>query len=225
MVREDERITQSWIDNADAWVDSVREGRIPSRRAGTDAAIVEAVLAAQPKRVLDIGCGEGWLARRLAETGIEVIGIDGSAPLTERANTAGGAQFMHFSYDEFIADPARAGTDFDVAVFNFSLFAEDIVPVLRATAHVLHADGTLFIQTVHPFNDAQDTPYRDGWREEDFSSMSAEFRTSMPWYFRTMNSWVNAVVSAGFELVALREPVNAETGRPLSLILIGQPAS
>jgi 2-polyprenyl-3-methyl-5-hydroxy-6-metoxy-1,4-benzoquinol methylase len=220
----DERITQSWIDNADAWVDSVREGRIPSRRAGTDAAIVEAVLAVHPKRVLDIGCGEGWLARRLGETGIEVTGIDGSEPLIERATAAGGAHFIQLGYQEFIAEPAQAGTDFDVAVFNFSLFADDIVPVLRAARAILRTRGTLFIQTVHPFNDAQDAPYRDGWREETFSTMSADFRTPMPWYFRTMSSWVHAVVSSGFQLVALREPVNAETGRPLSLILIGQPA-
>ncbi|HEY0672482.1 MAG TPA: class I SAM-dependent methyltransferase [Longimicrobiales bacterium] len=220
----DARITQSWLDNASAWVQAVRAGLIPSRRAGTDAAIVEAVVATQPKSVLDAGCGEGWLARVLARHGIEVTGIDGSERLIERAREAGDARFLHISYDQFTAHPHDAGSAFDAVVFNFSLFAEDIIPVLRAAGHVLRPGGRLFIQTVHPFNDARDERYEDGWREENFASMSGDFRTPMPWYFRTMQSWTGAVTAAGFQLEALREPVNAETGRPLSLIIMARAA-
>ena len=38
----------------------MRERRIESRRLVTDAAIVQAILALAPKRVLDMQCGEGW---------------------------------------------------------------------------------------------------------------------------------------------------------------------
>ena len=37
---EKERLWRSWVANAPAWTEVVREGRIESRRAGTDAAIV-----------------------------------------------------------------------------------------------------------------------------------------------------------------------------------------
>lgn len=220
----DARIAQSWLDNASAWVQAVRDGLIPSRRAGTDAAIVDAVLEAQPRSLLDAGCGEGWLSRALARHGIAVTGIDGSRALLGRAREAGGAQFLHVSYADFTAHPQDAGAAFDAVVFNFSLFAEDIVPVLRAAGSVLRAGGRLFIQTVHPFNDALDQRYVDGWREETFAGMSGDFKTPMPWYFRTMQSWTDAVVAAGFQLEALREPVNQETGRPLSLIIIARAA-
>jgi 2-polyprenyl-3-methyl-5-hydroxy-6-metoxy-1,4-benzoquinol methylase len=202
----------------------VREGRIPSRRAGTDDAILSAVMEHSPKRVLDAGCGEGWLARQMAESGIDVVAFDGSAPLIEKAQPAGGAQFKHLSYDEFVSDAARAGRDFDVAVFNFSLFTADIVPTLRAARDTLQPDGALIIQTVHPFNDAEGHPYQDGWREEDFATMDGAFRTVMPWFFRTMSSWVNAVISAGYQLRELREPPNESTGKPLSLLIIAQNA-
>ena len=77
----DERISQSWIANADVWTSAVRERRIESRRVATDAAIVSAVLDQHPKTVLDLGCGEGWLARALH--GVDVTGIDGSPALID----------------------------------------------------------------------------------------------------------------------------------------------
>jgi 2-polyprenyl-3-methyl-5-hydroxy-6-metoxy-1,4-benzoquinol methylase len=214
------RIKQSWLDNAAAWTTAVREGQIASRRAGTDTAIMDTVLARRPSRVLDAGCGEGWLARAIARHGVEVTGIDGSSHLIETAREAGAAHYLHMSYDEFIANPATTGR-FDVVAFNFSLFTENIVPVLVAARRVLVKQGTLVIQTVHPFSDAMEDDYVDGWREEDFSGMPGEFRTPMPWYFRTMQTWVNSVIRAGYRIAEMREPLDAETNRPLSLIIVG----
>jgi len=215
------RIKQSWLDNAAAWTTAVREGQIASRRAGTDAAIMDTVLARRPARLLDAGCGEGWLARAIARHGVEVTAIDGSSHLIETAREAGAAHYLHMSYDEFIANPATAGRLFDAVVFNFSLFTENIVPVLVAARRVLVKQGTLLIQTVHPFSDAMEEDYVDGWREEDFSGLPGEFRTPMPWYFRTMQTWVNSVVRAGYRIAEIREPLDAATNRPLSLIIVG----
>ena len=213
------RIKQSWLDNAAAWTTAVRGGHIASRRAGTEAAIVDAVLKRRPARVLDGGCGEGWLSRAIARHGVEVTGFDGSAQLIETARQAGAAHYLHLTYDEFIAHPAQAGRLFDVVVFNFSLFTENIVPLLTAARRVLQRGGSLVIQTVHPFNDAIEEHYADGWREESFESMPCEFSTPMPWYFRTMQTWLNSVIRAGFRIAEVREPLNTDTGRPLSLII------
>lgn len=57
-------LAQSWITNAELWTAAVRDGDIESRRLVTDQAMVNAVLAQQPRRVFDLGCGEGWLVRR-----------------------------------------------------------------------------------------------------------------------------------------------------------------
>ena len=45
---------------------------------------------AQVRRVLDIGCGTGHHARVMAEMGAEVLGIDPSQPMIERAQTLTG---------------------------------------------------------------------------------------------------------------------------------------
>ena len=215
-------ILKSWRDNAAAWTRVVREGCIESRRLGTDAAVIDAVLAYDPKAVLDAGCGEGWLARALAERGIEVTAFDASPALIERATEAGNSvRFLQCGYDEFAASPTSIGDQFDVVVFNFSLFEEDISAVLRAAHRVLRSGGIVIVQTIHPFNDAVDAAYADGWREEKFDKMPGDFRTAMPWYFRTMGSWLSVVRGAGFTIEEVREPFNSQTGKPLSLLIVG----
>ena len=42
----------------------------------------------------------------------------------------------------------------------------------------------------------------------------------MPWYYRTLESWVAVVRRAGYVIDEMREPVHPETGRPLSLLLV-----
>jgi SAM-dependent methyltransferase len=200
---EHEQLRRSWVANAAAWCDAVRGQQIESRRLVTDAAIVQAVLDQHPQRVLDLGCGEGWLARALAAHGISVTGVDASAPLIEAAREQGGGEFLVAGYDEL-----PTGT-FDVIVANFSLL-DDTFPTLPK--------ATLVIQTVHPA--FAGGPYADGWRVETFDSFSGEWRESMPWYFRTLESWSRVLTKSGYTVSEIREPIHPERGVPASILLV-----
>ena len=191
-----EQLRRSWVANAGAWTEAVREQRIESRRLVTDAAIVNAVLATQPRTLLDLGCGEGWLARALSAHGIAVTGVDASAPLIESARALGGADFLVASYDELPAGP------FDTIVANFSLLEEHL-PQLPAHRHFV-------IQTLHPA--FVGGPYQDGWRTETLDG----WREPMPWFFRTLESWSRAL--GGYGRVEILEPMHPETGVPASII-------
>lgn len=213
-------IGASWDANADAWSAVVRGGRIPSRRAATDAAIISAAVRHRSGPLLDVGCGEGWLAHALAERGIEVIGVDGSARLIELARESGqGIEFHVATYDEIIAVPTLLAGPFTAIVLNFALLAEDIVPLLRSLASRLSANGALLIQTLHPWTARGTAPYADGWRVERFDAFEGAFPAPMPWYFRTMQSWADCIQEAGLSIARLEEPAHPETREPLSLLL------
>jgi 2-polyprenyl-3-methyl-5-hydroxy-6-metoxy-1,4-benzoquinol methylase len=220
-----QQLHRSWIANAGAWTSAVREAAIASRRAGTDAAIVDAVLEHRPARVLDLGCGEGWLARALAARGIEVVGVDASEPLIAAAYEAGGGDFHALTYNQLRdLEPEQLGGRFGVVAFNFALLEKDLDTALGCARRFVVQDGVVVIQTVHPWAARGSLPYEDGWRTESFSSFGGGFSEPMPWFFRTLQSWVDTLRDAGFQIESMREPVHPETGDPLSLIISSRPA-
>ncbi|MBV8650791.1 MAG: class I SAM-dependent methyltransferase [Alphaproteobacteria bacterium] len=212
------RIAESWRANAPAWTEAVRAGRIPSRVAGTDAAIIAAIGRAAPRNLVDIGCGEGWLARALEADKIRVTGIDASPELIAAARALGGGQFETMSYDALGAAAASLGAPFDLAVCNFALLGADVAAVLRGVHALLRPGGALLIQTVHPRIACGDGPYEDGWRLETFAAFGGAFPEAMPWYFRTLGSWDAAIDAGGF-IIAERSEPRDEAGRTLSLLL------
>lgn len=94
---------------------------------------VLAELRAQ-SRVLEIGCGQGDLARTLAAAGHTVIAVDPHAP--------DGDIFVRTRIEEFIA-PARS---FDAIVAARSLHhLDDLDAVLDSVAALLHSDGRFIV--------------------------------------------------------------------------------
>jgi 2-polyprenyl-3-methyl-5-hydroxy-6-metoxy-1,4-benzoquinol methylase len=208
----------SWIANATAWTEAVREGRIASRRNGTDAAILEACQVKPGVRALDVGCGEGWLSRALASSGAEVIGIDASAPLIHAARAAGAATYEVVDYEGLSKRADVVPGPFDLIVLNFALLDEEIRPLLRGLAARLSDEGRLVIQTVHPFVAAGAEGYVDGWREERFVAFGEGFSAPMPWFFRTFATWYDVLMASDLSLVRLHEP-RAPDESVLSLLL------
>ena len=218
-------LSQSWRHNAGRWTSAVRDGLIPSRAAGTDDAILAAIVGRRPKRLLDVGCGEGWLIRRVRDVlDCRTVGLDGSVQLIDDAKAADrDGDYRVASYDDLIADPHRIGEGFDVIAFNYALFDEAAGALLAAMRSLLTADGVIVIQTLHPWS-ACDGPYRDGWRTEDFSAFDSQGWQPMPWYFRTMASWHGVIADAGLSLIDLTEPTAEPGGAPLSLLMTCAPA-
>ena len=206
------QIRRSWEDNAGAWLDAVQTGRMESRRLATDAAMVEGATALAAGRMLDVGCGEGWLCRALTERGMDTVGIDACSGLVDAARARGGC-FHHMDYAALARDPLALGR-FDAVLCNFALFERDLEPLLVALASLLHPGGALLVQTLHP-----DAGGAEGWREERFTGLGSGFITPMPWYQRSRAAWLQSLAAAGFGQVLSRDVLHPQRGAPLSLLL------
>ena len=217
----DAKIVDAWGRNATPWTAAVRGQQIESRRLVTDRAIIEATLSRSPRSVLDLGCGEGWLSRALAASGIEVIGIDAIPALIEQARQAGGGDFRVMSYEDIAA--GKLDEAVDAMVCNFALLGnESVAGLFGAVRSLLNPRGSLLIQTLHPLISCGEQPYQDGWRAGSWAGFSADFGDPAPWYFRTLESWIRLFPEHGLHLLELREPLHPQTQKPASVIFMAQ---
>jgi 2-polyprenyl-3-methyl-5-hydroxy-6-metoxy-1,4-benzoquinol methylase len=222
----EEQILASWVLNATTWTRAVRRGEILSRLRVTNRAILEAIADCAPASLLDLGCGEGWLAHHCAHQGIAVLGTDAVTELITVAaeDAPDGARFQTLSHQQIGAGGLKER--FDVVVANFSLLGDRSLEVLfSALPALLAPEGSLLVQTLHPMLVCADLPYEDGWREGSWSGFSPAFRTPAPWFFRTLESWVRLFQRHGLAVKELREPIDPLSGQPASVIFRATPAA
>lgn len=212
------QILSTWHKNAVCWTAAVRQQQIESRRLVTDAVIIQAVLDCQPRTVLDLGCGEGWLTRALSQRGIDVLGVDAVPALIQQAQRLGEGRFQQIDYGAIATGALK--DRFDVVVCNFSLFGQaSVEELLQAVPHLLNPNGHLVVQTLHPEAVCGEAPYQDGWRAGSWQGFSQDFVDPAPWYFRTIKSWLTLLQRCGFVACEVQAPRHPQTGQPVSLML------
>jgi len=227
------KILDSWHSNAAAWIELMQTNAIESRRLVTNRAVVDAVLLSNPRKpqtALDLGCGEGWLARALAERGVQTFGVDAVAELIASAQAHDAANARRYavrSYDDLIAHkrlfdaevlPAEA---FEVVVINFALFAEtETDALLAALPYYLAPNGRIVLQTLHPLVASEGTAYISGWREGSWSGLPGAFVKPYRWYFRTLERWLHSFTQAGLAVQRILEPLHPHSQRPASMLFV-----
>jgi SAM-dependent methyltransferase len=206
-----------WEENASWWIEGFTEG--------ADAEYEEQILPmaaehlAGARRVLDIGTGEGQLARLAVRGGAtEVIGIDPTwAQLEAARERAGGPAYLR---GEAAALPFPAG-HFDAVVA--CLVFEHINQMDHAigeVARVLRPGGRFLFFLNHPLlqtpgsgwiDDQVLDPPEQYWRigpylQEDASLEEVEKDVFIPFIHRPLHRYVNALLAAGLTLVRMEEP-------------------
>lgn len=217
-------ILTSWEANAQNWINDIDQEKISSRKLVTNQAIIDIVQAHRPHKVLDLGCGEGWLTRTLNEIGIPTVGVDGTEALIVNAKEKGGGTFQVCSYEAIIAGQALPQEPFDAVVINFGLFGDESTEqLLQEIQRSVLPQGKIFIQTLNPaYKIKLNEPYLDQWEDNGWAGLGDAYTQPFRWYFRTLESWVALFIRLNLNILAIREPLHPETQHPASMIFVLQ---
>jgi SAM-dependent methyltransferase len=169
------------------------------------------------RRVLEIGCGSAPCARWLAAAGADVVALDLSAGMLDRAaelNRATGLRVPLLQADAGSLPLASASMDLACSAFGGLPFVAEPGVVLTEVARVLRPGGRFVASVNHPMR----WPFPDSPDPEDLRIVSSYFdrtpyvetdaagRTVYVEHHRTVGDWVRAVVGAGLVLEDLLEP-------------------
>ena len=205
-----------WEDNAQWWQDGFTDG--------ADAEYEEQILPlaadlmAGASRVLDVGTGEGQIARLLAGSGVEVIGVDpthnqvveaiarGGGPAYLRAGAAG-LPFADRTFDGAIA----------CLVFEH---IDEMDQAIDEVARVLAPGGRFVFMLNHPLlqtpgsgwiDDHVLDPPEQYWRIGPYLTESTQVEevqkdVFIPFMHRPLSRYLNAIIDSGLHLARMIEP-------------------
>jgi SAM-dependent methyltransferase len=160
------------------------------------------------QRVLDAGCGEGYLARVLAACGARVTGIDISPRLVEQAREKSPDGAIAYRVADLSHPQPELAGSFDVVASYLVLNdVPDYLGFARTIGGVLSPGGRAVLAFNNPYygflsrhvNDYFDSgrvsPYRGLW--------SAGIKVY--YYHRTMEEYLDAFLSSGLRLTKLAD--------------------
>lgn len=211
-------MTNGWEDSAQAWIASLGEDGDFGRRYVLDPVMLPRALAARPKTMLDVGCGEGRFCRMLGAHGVAVTGIDPTRALLAVAKARDPAG----TYLE--ADAAKLPFDdgaFDLVVSYLTLIdIPDAAAAIAEMARVLRPGGHLLIANSTAWNTAADAAGL-GWAL-DADGRKAHFRIDhylqeralwLEWkgirilnHHRPLSTYMRLLLDQGLRLTFFDEP-------------------
>lgn len=151
-------LASAWEGSAAAWIAWARTpGHDSYWRFHRDAFLPS--LPPPPCRVVDVGCGEGRLARDLMALGYDVVGIDASPTLIAAAREAD-PEGRYVIADAAALPLPDASAD-AVTAFMALQDIDDIDAAVREIARVLVPGGRLRSAIVHPITSAGRFPTRE----------------------------------------------------------------
>lgn len=161
-----------------------------------DLSLIDEILNGLPTgTAVDVACGTGRLAARLAARGHRVVGVDASPAMLQRArDRVPGARFVQGTLDDLPLPTASA----ELATTGLALtHVPDLAPAMAELARVLRPGGCAIVSDVHP-----ELLYRGSI----VKSVTEAGRPQVAAFHRhSVADYVRAALAAGFSLRRLEE--------------------
>ncbi len=199
------------------------------------------------RRVLDLGCGFGWHCRYAREQHAgRVVGVDLSERMLERAREITRDPGIDYRLAA-IEDVEFPAGDFDVVLSSLALhYVERLDRVCRSVHHFLAPGGCFVFSVEHPiFTAVAAQDWCRGpngeplhWPVDDYQNEGIRhthwLAEDVVKYHRTLATYVNSLLDAGFRIVRVLEPepsremlverpeLRDECRRPMFLLLAAE---
>jgi SAM-dependent methyltransferase len=217
------RLDKHWERAAARWIAWARAPGFDSYWRYRDAFF--ALVPPPGAATLEVGCGEGRVARDLSARRHRVTAIDASPSLLAAARAADPGGDYRLARAEAL--PFEAGSFDLVVAYNVLMDVDDLPAVVGEIARVLAPAGRLCACVTHPINDAG--AFRDESPDAPFT-ISGSYLESRPFaepvrrgglemtfHGRThsLEDYAQALKAAGLLIEAIREPVlDPDVARP-----------
>ncbi len=216
MEASDNKVQQDWNTHSDWWVAEFTDGVDPEYEEQILPMVVERL--GGKNRILDLGTGEGQVARALSSTGSNVVGID---PFLQQVvvaqERAGGPGYGVGSAANMPI--ASHSVDAVVACLVFE-HIDDVDEVIADVARVLKPGGTFLFLLNHPLlqtpgsgwiDDQILDPPEQYWRLGDYLDEAVTMEEVSKDVFvrfihRPLHRYLNALADAGLTLRRMDEP-------------------
>lgn len=228
----DERIREQWESNAQAFSALIAGKGTPHHRMILNPCVEKLLGDVQGKKLLDAGCGEGYLTRHYAKRGAIVTGIDLSQRLIEMAKQLTEDESVEYKVDNLCRMKSIPNEVFDIVLSNLVLLNIPCLDEAISECHrVLKTHGILVFSIVHPaFNfygpgsweigeKDPETRRREGlyfkvdryFHEEEYQRYwrtreGEKFPEPISFFHRTLSTYLNSLLKAGFHLLEFAEP-------------------
>ena len=222
---------ESWSAFAETWRRSYDERGDMTRKYLSDPALFAFLGEVASRRILDAGCGMGYLSRLLARRGARMVGVENATQLVQIAREQERATPLDVQYHQssLSAMPFLADASFDAAVANFVIQdVRDYRSALSEIARVLKP-GAPFIVVLPQgspvrrwHRSAPDDPrreHRPHYTDDGYFIRSAVYYNwsghKVLTFRRPVRDYVAACQEVGLALIDLEEPELTAEGRSL----------
>lgn len=164
-----EEVKKIWDTNAEWWDDKIGDGNEFQVKL-IEPATEHLLELKHGDTVLDIACGAGRFARRMAEMGAQIVAFDFSAKFIARAiertkNVADSVEYHIIDASDQQALLALGTDRFDWAVCTMALMdMATIDPLMSALGRLLKKGGRFVFSVIHPcFHSAEVMKFSEGF--------------------------------------------------------------
>ncbi len=230
-----ESIQEQWEANAQAFAALISDQGTPHHREILNPCVERLIGDVKGKKLLDAGCGEGYLSRYYSKKGAIVTGVDISSKLIEKSieltkNESSNVDYMVGNICDLLGID---NAEYDLVLCNLVLLNIPCLnDALREFHRILCDEGHLVFSIVHPAFDFYgpgqwvmgeknpETKRTEGlffkvdnyFEQKEYQRFwrnrdGTEFPQPISFFHRTLSSYFDALLKSGFVLTGFEEPL------------------